>query len=79
VVKAQAPEMTEVAGRRFRLASPKTANALGALVLVLIGATVALVALIHQLTIFNVVTGVPVRPPWRSPRCWCSRSPCSRW
>src|SRR6202050_5318842 len=52
--------MTEVAGRRFRLASPATATALGALVLVLIGVTVALVTLIHQLTIFNVVTGVPI-------------------
>ena len=53
--------MTEVAGRRFRLTSPATATALGALVLVLIGVTLALVALIHQLTIFNVVTGVPSR------------------
>ena len=52
--------MTEVAGRRFRLTSPATATALGALVLVLIGVTLALVALIHQLTIFNVVTGVPI-------------------
>jgi hypothetical protein len=60
VVKAQAPEMTEVAGRRFRLASPATATALGALVLVLIGVTLALVTLIHQLTVFNVVTGVPI-------------------
>jgi hypothetical protein len=50
--------MTEVAG--FRLASPATANALGAVVLVLVGVTLALVALIHQLTIFNVVTGVPI-------------------
>jgi len=50
--------MTEVAGRRFRLASPATANALGALVLMLLGVTVTLAVLIHQLTILNVTTGL---------------------
>jgi hypothetical protein len=34
--------MTDAAARRFRLASPATANALGALVLVLVGVTVTL-------------------------------------
>ena len=34
--------MTDVAASRFHLASPATANALGALVLVLLGVTVAL-------------------------------------
>jgi hypothetical protein len=34
--------------------------ALGVLVLVLVGVTVALVTLIHQLTIVNVVTGAPI-------------------
>ncbi len=52
--------MADVAGRRFRLASPATATALGALVLVLLGVTVALAALIHQLTIFNVATGLTI-------------------
>jgi hypothetical protein len=65
VVEAQAdgarvPEMTDVAARRFRLASPPAANALGALVLVLLGATVTLAALIHQLTILNVATGLTI-------------------
>jgi hypothetical protein len=55
-----AGEAADVAGRRFWLASPATANALGALVLVLLGITVVLAALIHQLTISNVVTGVPI-------------------
>src|ERR1700733_644834 len=54
------PETTDVAGRRFWLASQATANTLGALVLVLLGITVVLAALIHQLTISNVVTGVPI-------------------
>jgi two-component system, NarL family, sensor kinase len=65
VVKAQAagtqvPAMTDVAARRYRLASPVTANALGALVLVLLGVTVTLAALIHQLTILNVATGLTI-------------------
>ena len=61
--------MTDVAARRFRLASPATAAAFGVLVLVLLGVTVALAALIHQLTIFNVATGLTiplVSPPWAS-------------
>jgi hypothetical protein len=57
---SQVPETTDVMGLRFRLASPATANGLGALVLVLVGITVVLAALIHQLTISNVVTGVPI-------------------
>jgi two-component system NarL family sensor kinase len=65
VVKAQAagtrvPEMTAVAARRFRLASRATANALGVLVLVLLGVTVTLAALIHQLTVLNVATGLTI-------------------
>ena len=52
--------MTGVPARRFRLASPATANALGALVLVLLGATVTLAALIHQLTVLNVATGLTI-------------------
>jgi len=44
-------EMTDVATRPFRLASPATATARGALVLALVGVTVALAALIHQLRI----------------------------
>ncbi len=52
--------MTGVPARRFRLASPATANALGALVLVLLGVTVTLAALIHQLTILNVATGLTI-------------------
>jgi hypothetical protein len=62
-------EMMDAAGRRFRLASPATATALGVLVLVLIGVTVTLARLIHQLTIFNVATGLTIRwftPPWVS-------------
>ena len=46
--------------RRFRLASPATATALGALVLVQLGVTVALAVLIHQLTILNVATGLTI-------------------
>jgi hypothetical protein len=57
---AQVPEMTGVPARRFRLASPATANALGAVVLVLLGATVTLAALIHQLTVLNVATGLTI-------------------
>ena len=52
--------MTDAAGRRFRLASPATATALGVLVLVLIGVTVTLAQLVHQLTIFNVATGLTI-------------------
>jgi len=52
--------MTDVAARRFRLASPATAAASGVLVLVLLGVTVALAALVHQLTIFNVATGLTI-------------------
>jgi len=52
--------MIDARGRRFRLASPATANALGALVLVLLGATVTLAALIHQLTVLNVATGLTI-------------------
>ena len=52
--------MTEVAGRRFRLASPATANALSALVRVLLGVTVTLAVFIHQLTILNVTTGLSI-------------------
>jgi hypothetical protein len=49
------------AGRRAaRLASPATATALGVLVLVLLGATAALSALIHQATFINIGTGIPV-------------------
>ena len=51
---------TDVSGRRFALASPATANALGALVLVLLGVTVTLAVLIHQLTILNVATGLTI-------------------
>jgi hypothetical protein len=56
----QVPEMIDVAARRFRLASPATATAFGALVLVLLGVTVALAVLIHQLTILNVATGLTI-------------------
>jgi hypothetical protein len=52
--------MTVVGGRRFRLASPATANAVGALVLVLLGVTVTLAVLIRQLTILNVATGLTI-------------------
>jgi hypothetical protein len=52
--------MTDAAARRFRLASPATANALGALVLVLVGVTVTLAHLVHQLTIFNLATGLTI-------------------
>ena len=52
--------MTDVAARRFQLASPATATAFGALVLVLLGVTVALAVLIHQLTILNVATGLTI-------------------
>jgi hypothetical protein len=49
------------AGRRAaRLASPATATALGVLVLVLLGATAALSALIHQATFINIATGIPI-------------------
>lgn len=51
---------TEASGRRFALASRATANALGALVLVLLGVTVTLAVLIHQLTILNVATGLTI-------------------
>jgi hypothetical protein len=57
---ARVPEMTGVPARRFRLASPATADALGALVLVLLGVTVTLAALIHQLTVLNVATGFTI-------------------
>jgi hypothetical protein len=65
MIKAQAdgtlvPEITAVAARRPRLASPATANAFGALVLVLLGVTVTLAALIHQLTVLNVATGLTI-------------------
>jgi hypothetical protein len=46
--------------RRFRWASPATAAALGALVLVLVGTTVAMAVLIHHLTILNVATGLTI-------------------
>ena len=52
--------MTDVTARRFRLASPATATAFGVLVLVLLGVTVALAVLIHQLTILNVATGLTI-------------------
>jgi hypothetical protein len=55
----QVPEMTDVAAR-FRLASPVTATVFGALVLVLLGVTVTLAVLIHQLTILNVATGLTI-------------------
>ncbi len=57
---AQVPERSDAAGRRFRLASPATANALGALVVVLLAVTVTLAGLIHQLTILNVSTGLTI-------------------
>jgi ABC-type multidrug transport system fused ATPase/permease subunit len=52
--------MTDVAARRFRLASPATATACGALVLVLLGVTVTLAVLTHQLTVLNVATGLTI-------------------
>ncbi|MGB6454694.1 MAG: hypothetical protein WBH47_09420 [Streptosporangiaceae bacterium] len=46
--------------RRFRLASPATAAALGALALVLLGATAALSAFARQATFLTIATGIPV-------------------
>ncbi len=53
-------EEPPIADRRFRLASPATATALGVLVLVLLGATATLAALVHQATFLNVATGIPI-------------------
>jgi len=46
--------------RARTLASPPTATALGVLVLVLLGTTATLAALIHQATFLNIATGIPV-------------------
>ena len=51
---------TGVMARRPRLASPATATALGALALVLVGVTVVLASLVHELTILNVGSGIPI-------------------
>jgi len=64
--------MTDAAARRFRLASPATATACGAMVLVLLGVTVTLAVLIHQLTVLNSQQDLPSR--WRTPP-WGSSSP----
>jgi two-component system, NarL family, sensor kinase len=48
------------AARRFRMAAPATATALGILALVLLGATVTLAAFDHQATFLNLATGIPV-------------------
>jgi hypothetical protein len=42
------------------LASPTAATALGVLVLVLLGTTATLAALIHQATFLNLATGIPI-------------------
>jgi hypothetical protein len=59
-VYQERPPADQLAARRSRLASPATATALGVLVLVLLGLTVALSALIHQATFLNIATGVPI-------------------
>jgi hypothetical protein len=46
--------------RAHTLASPATATALGVLVLVLLGTTATLAALIHQATFLNLATGIPI-------------------
>ena len=56
----QVPVTTGVMARRFRLASPAAATALGALALVLVGVTVVLASLVHELTILNVGSGIPI-------------------
>jgi hypothetical protein len=48
------------AARRSRLASPVTATVLGVLVLVLLGVTAALSALVHKATFLDIATGVPI-------------------
>jgi hypothetical protein len=53
-------EAQDVTGRRFRLASPAAATALGVVALALLGTTAALSALIHQATFLNVATGIPI-------------------
>jgi hypothetical protein len=52
------PSTIEVIGHRFSLASPTTATALGAVVLVLVIAGWTLSALDHQLTISNIASGL---------------------
>jgi hypothetical protein len=51
------PSAIQVTGRRFALASPATATALGVVVLVLMIAAETLIALDHELTIANTVSG----------------------
>jgi hypothetical protein len=55
-----APTATEVGESHSALVSAATANALGALMLVLLALTVILAVLIHQLTILNVATGLTI-------------------
>ena len=52
--------MTDAPARRFGPATPAAATALGGVVLALLGATVTLAVLVHQLTIFNVATGLTI-------------------
>jgi hypothetical protein len=52
--------MPEVAVRRFRLASPRTAMVLGVLVLVLSAATLTLKGFDHQLTTSGTLSGVAI-------------------
>ncbi len=56
----QVPALTDAADSRLRLASRATANALGGFVLALLGVTVTLAVLIHQLTVLNVATGLSI-------------------
>jgi hypothetical protein len=53
-------EESPTAGRHSRLTAPAAATALGVLVLVLVGATATLAALVHQATFLNIATGIPI-------------------
>ena len=54
------PEAAQVGTGRFRLASPRTATALGALAVVLTALNVVLAELVHQLTFLGIGPGIPV-------------------
>jgi hypothetical protein len=54
------PEEPQIAEHRSRLESPAIATALGVLVLVLLGLTATLAALIHQATFLAIATGIPI-------------------
>src|SRR6204780_3604594 len=54
------PEAAQAGTGGFRLASPRTATALGALAVVLTALNVVLAELVHQLTLLGIGPGVPV-------------------